>query len=92
MQKRAYIIYSGKVQGVGFRWATEAAANSAGLTGWVRNLPDGNVEVLCEGTERKINIFAEMIKKEMEHYIHLAKLSWQEPTGEFSAFSIKFYQ
>jgi len=91
MQKRAHIVYSGNVQGVGFRWTAQSAANSSGLTGWVRNLPGGNVEILCEGTEREINIFTEKLRKEMEHYIGSAKLSWQEATGEFSGFDIKFY-
>ena len=45
---RRYII-SGRVQGVGFRYFTEAAALREGLHGWVKNLPDGRVEVLAEG-------------------------------------------
>jgi acylphosphatase len=45
---RRYVI-SGRVQGVGFRYFTETAALREGLHGWVRNLPDGRVEVLAEG-------------------------------------------
>ena len=50
---RAWI--SGKVQGVGFRWATQRAAVSAGARGYVRNLPDSRVEVVLEGTESVVD-------------------------------------
>jgi acylphosphatase len=42
-------VVSGRVQGVGFRWFTQDAASREGVTGWVRNLPDGRVEALVEG-------------------------------------------
>ena len=51
MTKRFHAYYSGSVQGVGFRFAAQRAASNFGLTGWVRNLGDGRVEVLCEGKE-----------------------------------------
>ena len=88
--KRAHIIYSGTVQGVGFRWAAERAANSLGLTGWVRNCPDGTVEVMCEGKEGDIHVFMNKIKKVMEHYIRSDNVDWQEATGEFDSFKITF--
>ena len=47
---RRYVV-SGRVQGVGFRYFTQDAALREGVTGWVRNLPDGRVEALVEGEE-----------------------------------------
>jgi acylphosphatase len=48
---RAHVIIKGKVQGVYFRGYTQEQARAAGVTGWVRNLPDGSVEALFEGDE-----------------------------------------
>lgn len=48
-RRRVHVVVSGSVQGVGFRFATERQARKLGLSGWVRNLPDGNVEILAEG-------------------------------------------
>jgi len=53
---RRYLI-SGRVQGVGFRYFTEAAAAREGLHGWVRNLPDGRVEIDVEGEAEAVERF-----------------------------------
>lgn len=47
--RRWHLLVSGKVQGVYYRASTEQMARRLGLTGWVRNLPDGRVEILAEG-------------------------------------------
>jgi acylphosphatase len=54
MKTRAHIIVSGRVQGVSFRAATAKEARALGLTGWVRNMPDGRVEAIFEGSRDKI--------------------------------------
>ena len=51
---RRYVI-TGRVQGVGFRYVTEAAAARAGVYGWVRNNPDGSVEAFLEGEETAVD-------------------------------------
>ena len=51
---RTHVIVRGDVQGVGFRWSTRARAQADGLDGFVRNLPDGSVEVEVEGSEAAV--------------------------------------
>lgn len=52
---RKHIIFYGRVQGVGFRYYAVNKANQLGLTGWVRNLPDGTVEMEVQGNEPSID-------------------------------------
>ena len=53
METRRYLV-RGRVQGVGFRWFVEAEARTLGLAGWVRNNPDGSVEVLAVGSREQL--------------------------------------
>ena len=90
-QKRICVVYSGRVQGVGFRFTTESTALSLNLTGWVKNLADGCVEVVCEGEEAKLVQFLEkMGQGPMKPYIHGMKTDWSEASGEFRDFTIRF--
>jgi acylphosphatase len=56
---RAHLFISGRVQGVGYRFATVDTASQLGLSGWVRNLPDGSVEAVLEGVQEVVE---EMIR------------------------------
>ena len=60
IRRRAVVL--GRVQGVGFRWYTRERATDLGLTGWVRNLPDGSVEVWFQGDPAAV--------AEMEEWLH----------------------
>jgi acylphosphatase len=62
MATRRYIV-SGRVQGVGFRWFVDREARIIGLAGWVRNNPDGNVEVLASGTEDQLTKLKSKLKQ-----------------------------
>ncbi|NLP09914.1 acylphosphatase [bacterium] len=63
-QKRLYKIHvSGRVQGVGFRWSAVHQAQSLGLTGLVRNLPDGRVYIEAEGVEQQLDAFLQWCHK-----------------------------
>ncbi len=55
--ERAYIVFSGRVQGVGFRWFATQTATRLGVTGWVRNLDNGDVDCEVQGTEAQIDRF-----------------------------------
>ena len=90
MRKRLHIYYSGLVQGVGFRYAAERIAESLGLVGWVRNLEDGRVEVMCEGPEKALKDFAGKIEDAFSGYIRDADIEWLNPSQEFDDFQILF--
>lgn len=92
LRKRLSIFWAGHVQGVGFRYTAESAALELKLTGWVRNLPDGRVEALVEGPEKGLNAFLDRIAQgPMKHYIQRAQIRWEEATGEFDDFRVRFY-
>ncbi|MFH1791667.1 MAG: acylphosphatase [Candidatus Omnitrophota bacterium] len=90
-RKRLHIIYTGTVQGVGFRWTAEKSANSAGVTGWVRNVPDGTVEVMAEGEEEALVGLIRAIKNVMQHYIEDTAVEWLDYKDEFKGFRVRFY-
>ena len=58
-----HLIVSGKVQGVFFRATAKDVADEIGITGWVRNAADGNVEAVARGTEEQLQKFIEWCKK-----------------------------
>ncbi|MEI6352109.1 MAG: acylphosphatase [Verrucomicrobiota bacterium] len=73
-----HIFYEGRVQGVGFRYTVKRIAKGYDVIGWVRNLPDGRVELLAGGQEEEVNGFLEdiaeselaaFIKKKEEHAV-----------------------
>jgi acylphosphatase len=60
---RARLLISGSVQGVNFRWFVQETAKGMGVNGWVKNLPDGNVEIECESdTEKSLREFMRTIE------------------------------
>ena len=83
------VLYSGRVQGVGFRYAVKQAASGFDVTGTVRNLPDGRVEMLAEGTMDELNAFRAGIRDAgLEHFIKGEDVSWNEAKNEFRGFEI----
>ena len=84
-----HIYYSGRVQGVGFRYAAKRTAAGFDVTGTVRNLLDGRVELTAEGSESELKEFRQAIcDAGMAHFIQSENLSWREATGEFRGFEI----
>jgi acylphosphatase len=62
-----HVVVSGRVQGVGFRWFVRETAIELGLAGWVRNRPDGTVEVAADGDEAVVSRFRELLRKGPPH-------------------------
>lgn len=88
---RAHIFISGRVQGVFFRDNTKKKARELELTGWVRNLPDGKVEIIVEGEKEKIQ---ELIKWAKDGpplaSVRNLRVEWQDWQGEFTDFDIRY--
>ena len=90
MVKRIEAFYSGQVQGVGFRFSVERQAVDLDIHGWVKNLPDGRVQLVGEAGEEALKNFLERIKQGFSVYISDIDLQWLVPTGEFPDFQIRF--
>ena len=86
-----HIIAHGRVQGVGFRFFVREQAARYSLTGWVKNLPDGTVEILAEGEKDILEIFIERVR-EGSFLIRVTdlKTEWCEPANSFANFGITF--
>jgi len=89
---RARVFYSGRVQGIGFRYTAEKLAQDRGLVGWVKNLPDGRVEILCEGPKDRIEFLLRDIQQSaLGPHIKKTQCDWEKPTHEFKEFCIEFF-
>lgn len=88
---RTHVVVSGRVQGVWFRESTRERAIELGVSGWVRNLPDGRVEVVFEGESSAVRAALEFVGKGPP----LARVSGVEqrdeaPLGEDTDFEVRF--
>jgi acylphosphatase len=89
MKARAHIWISGKVQGVFYRDNTRRWAKSMGLSGWVRNLPDGRVEVLVEGEKDSIKSLERKLKNGPPlSRVENVRTEWENYKGEYFSFHI----
>jgi acylphosphatase len=85
---RRYVI-TGRVQGVGFRYFTQDAALREGVTGWVRNLPDGRVEVLVEGDAEAVTRVERAVRSGPRGArVEKVSVDLEEPTGAYRTFSV----
>jgi acylphosphatase len=83
------VIYSGQVQGVGFRYSVKIVATGFDVTGSVRNLPGGGVELIVEGPKDELEAFRQAIRESgLDHFIRQEDVSWQEASSEFRGFEI----
>jgi len=87
--ERVTVIYSGTVQGVGFRWQTTRALKEAVVTGFVRNRSDGAVELVVEGSPEAIRDAMARVESALGHLIADQTESTSPATGEFADFRIR---
>lgn len=80
--------FSGKVQGVGFRFNAESIASRFTVTGYVRNMPDGRVELVAEGDRSELDRFQKAIEQSMNGHIERVESDDSAPTCEFLSFRI----
>lgn len=88
---RLHILIDGRVQGVGFRFFTRRQTSTSGITGYVKNLANGKVEVVAEGKESELEKFARKLKTgpSMARVTDI-KISRKKYRGDFKSFSVRY--
>ena len=88
-RRRLQVIYSGSVQGVGFRYTAKTVAAGFEVTGIVRNLTDGRVELAAEGARDELEAFSRAIRDSgLGHFIRKEEVSWSEARNDLRGFEI----
>ena len=88
--ERREVRYSGHVQGVGFRYTVRSIARLYAVTGYVKNLPDGRVELVLEGPAEEVSAALRAVRDEMGHYIRDEQETTAAATGRFTGFDVRF--
>ncbi len=82
--------FSGTVQGVGFRATTRNLASRLPVTGYVKNLPDGSVELVAEGERNDLETLLRDVRSQMGSLIQDVRMEWGSTQGAFQDFSVRF--
>jgi acylphosphatase len=88
--ERRTVHFEGDVQGVGFRYTACRVAGQFEVTGYVRNLPDGRVEVVVEGPTHEIDAFLTELRRRMEGYVSGTTQQTATCTGGFRSFTVRY--
>lgn len=88
--KRITVHFSGQVQGVGFRFTVHHLAQGFPVTGYVKNLPDGRVEMVAEGEPAKLDALVESVREAMAGNIRETHIAESPGTGQFQTFGIAY--
>ena len=83
-----YALFSGNVQGVGFRYTAFELAQRLGVKGSVRNLSDGSVEIFAHGEKQQLDQFIHHLKDEFTDKIQKVNTEYNKPTKTFNGFKI----
>jgi acylphosphatase len=86
--KAVMIYYTGRVQGVGFRATAAEIARDYPVTGWVKNLDDGRVQLLVEGPEASVDAFLKAVHKRWEKNIDKEEVEKQKVSGKLKGFEV----
>jgi acylphosphatase len=84
------VLFRGDVQGVGFRFTAVRAAQGYDVTGYVRNLPDGRVEMVAEGHPKEVDAFIDLVRAEMSGYIAGDEFVEAAATGAYPRFGVRY--
>jgi len=84
------VLYSGRVQGVGFRYTARQIAQRHAVSGFVRNLDDGRVELVVEGAPSELECLLADIAEAMSGYIRDVKVAATPVTGKYASFDVAF--
>jgi acylphosphatase len=88
-RERVTNFYAGHVQGVGFRYAVKSLTTGYEVTGMVRNLPDGRVELVAEGAKDELEAFLQGVREsEVGRFIRQENTHWTGAKNEFRGFEI----
>lgn len=88
---RAHVLIAGQVQGVNFRAYARDRARQAGVEGWVRNLSDGRVEAVFEGSRSAVQRMVSWCYSGPTHAeVEKVEVAWEDPTGKEGSFSIRW--
>ena len=90
MKETAHIYFSGRVQGVGFRFTCRSLALKHSIKGWVRNMPDGRVELSAQASFEKVVSFLNDLRQEFKGYILNEEIEWLKPEEDCEDFIIRF--
>jgi acylphosphatase len=88
--ERARAIYSGYVQGVGFRYTARMLASRFPVSGWVRNLRDGTVEIEVQGEASEVREFLDLLGGEMKGHVSRVDVATMAPVEGEEGFSVRF--
>ena len=91
LKARFRAVAHGRVQGVSFRYYAVREARRLGLTGWIANRWDGTVEAVAEGERKDLIRFKSfLIRGSPTSRVDRVEVSWEEPTGEYESFSVRY--
>ena len=85
----AMVYYTGRVQGVGFRYQSMQVAKGFEVTGWVQNLPDGRVLLEVEGGVDEVRAFLAAVQERLDGYIRKTELTEARRAAQFLGFGIR---